>query len=107
MNGSLLHSDAGASRGRTNDSTESSAIEHVDNIPSIILKTRRKDYLSCSKNGLSVSELWSDLSVDVETFDRQRADTSVDTSTGSNNVLVTGVDNVINYTTNGLITETN
>ena len=93
MNGSLLIGDSGACSNET---------EQEDNIPSIMITTRRKNYLPRSNTG-DIGK--RPLPVNVETFDRQRADTSA--TAGSGNTPVGGIDNVINSAKEGLITETN
>ena len=93
MKGSLSDSDARAGRSET---------EQVENIPSILITTRRKNYGPRSINGVIGKQ---SLPVSVETSDRQGADTSCMAS--SDNAPVKGAENVINSEEEGLITETN
>ena len=75
-----------------------------------MITTRRKNYVPCSDKGVIGRR---PLPVNVETFDRQRADTSAGTSAdtsamaGLDNTPVEGIEDVINSSKEGLITETN
>ena len=71
-----------------------------------MLTTRQKDYGHCSKNASSGKRtVKQPMSVIVQTFDRQRADTSAIPSL--DDAPVKEVDNLVNSASDGLITGIN